>query len=348
MNARPTPTSTLAARHPLITALESHDFAQGGISRAQALELIDAVDETGPELWDLMAIANRVRDALCGPDVHLCGIINAKSGHCPEDCAFCAQSTHFTTGIKTYPFLPADDVVEGGKVAASQGATRYGIVTATKDLRPGKMLDRVLAAVRAVKADGTIQADASLGIIYDLEVAEALKEAGLVELNHNLDASRRYFPEVCSTHDYDERVNTLKLAKQAGLKLCSGGIFGMGETWEDRVDLALELRGLEVDTVPLNFLHRIEGTPLSGAAELTPLEILKIVAIFRLLLPATEIKVAGGREVNLRALQPLMFVAGANSTMVGSYLTTGGWSHEKDHEMIRDLGLVPAEGGCAT
>lgn len=348
MNARQTPPARIASRHPLIVALESHDFAAGGVSREQALALIDAIDAESADLWDLMALANRVRDALCGPDVHLCGIINAKSGHCPEDCAFCAQSTHFTTGIKTYPFLPADEVVEGGKVAAAQGASRYGIVTATKDLKPGKMLERVLAAVRAVKADGTIQADASLGIIYDLEVAEALKEAGLVELNHNLETSRRYFPEVCSTHSYDERVNTLKLAKQAGLMLCSGGIFGMGETWEDRVDLALELSGLEVDTVPLNFLHRIEGTPLSNAEELTPLEILKIVAIYRLLLPSTEIKVAGGREVNLRALQPLMFVAGANSTMVGSYLTTGGWSHEKDHEMIRDLGLVPAEGGCAS
>ncbi|MFT5994287.1 MAG: biotin synthase, partial [Bradymonadia bacterium] len=223
---------------------------------------------------------------------------------------------------------------------------RYGIVTATKDLKPGKMLDRLLEAVSAVAQDGKIQADASLGIIYDLEVAQALKNAGLVELNHNLETSRRFFPEVCSTHSYDDRVNTLKLAKQAGLMTCSGGICGMGETWEDRIDLALELRELVVDTVPLNFLHRIEGTPLESEAELTPLEILKIIAVFRLLLPATEIKVAGGREANLRSMQPMMYMAGANSSMVGNYLTTGGWNAEKDREMIVDMGLVPSDG-CA-
>ena len=327
----------------LLSELRAHDYSSGGISREQA-ESIEHL--SGPDAWDLFALANRVRHEQVGDEVHLCGIINAKSGHCPEDCSFCAQSRHFTTEIKTYPYLPKDDIVEGGRVAAEQGATRYGIVTATKSLEPGKFLDRVLESVKAVTADGAIQADASLGIIYDPDVAKQLREAGLVEINHNLETSRAFFPEVCSTHDYDERINTLKYAKDAGLKVCSGGIFGMGESWADRVDLGLTLRDLEVDTVPLNFLHHIEGTPLSHVEPIEPIEIFKCVAMFRLLIPQGELKVAGGREVNLRALQPLMFMAGANSTMVGSYLTTGGWNHEKDHEMIRDMGLrVAAQCG---
>lgn len=323
----------------ILNELRAHDYSSGGISTEQALRIEPLA---GPDIWDLLALANRVRHEQVGDEVHLCGIINAKSGHCPEDCSFCAQSRHFTTEIKTYPYLPQDDIVKGGRVAAKQGATRYGIVTATKSLEPGKFLDRVLESVRAVAADGEIQADASLGIIYDPEVAIQLKEAGLVEINHNLETSRSFFPKVCSTHDYDERVNTLKHAKSAGLKVCSGGIFGMGETWADRIELAMTLKELEVDTVPLNFLHQIEGTPLSHVEPMEPLEILKCVAMFRLLMPQSEIKVAGGREVNLRALQPLMFMAGANSTMVGSYLTTGGWNHDKDHEMIRDMGLAVA------
>lgn len=324
------------AGHPTLAALRAHDYSEGGISKALAMQ-IEALD--GPDLWDLFAIANRVRHEQVGDEVHLCGIINAKSGHCPEDCGFCSQSKHFTTGIKTYPYLPAEDIVAGAEKAANEGATRFGIVTATRDLKKGKFLDRVLDSVRRVAADGKVQADASLGIIDDPEVAVALKEAGLVEINHNLETSRNFFPSVCTTHTYDDRINTLRNAKAAGLALCSGGIFGMGESWEDRIDLALQLLELDVDTVPLNFLHQIEGTPLQNAETLSPMEILKVVALFRLLMPKTEIKVAGGREVNLRALQPLMFAAGANSSMVGSYLTTGGWSVEKDHEMIQDMGL---------
>ena len=339
-----TPTTWQATIHPTLARVRMHPFDAGGVPRALAVEVAEQIDARSSDLWELLAIAAQLRDHYCGRAVHLCGIINAKSGHCPEDCKFCAQSAHFTTGIKTYPFLPEDDIRAGAQTAARQGATRFGIVTATKDLRPGKMLDRVLDAVRAVAKDGEIQPDASLGIIWDPEVAVQLKEAGLGELNHNLETSRRFFPEVCTTHSYDDRINTLKYAKQAGLAVCSGCIFGMGETWEDRIDLTLELRGLEVDTIPLNFLHRIEGTPLQGAEELSALEILKIIALYRLILPTTELKVAGGREVNLRSLQPLMYTAGANSSMVGNYLTTGGWSHEKDLEMIRDLGLEPAEG----
>jgi biotin synthase len=323
--------------HPTLSKLRDHDYALGGISRELALE---ATQLTGIDLWDLFALANRVRHEQVGDTVLLCGIVNAKSGHCPEDCKFCAQSRYYTTGIQTYPLLDPVEMQVAAQRSADEGAGRFGIVTATKSLTRGKFLDQVLDAVRRIKAEGRVQPDASLGIIYDPEIAVMLKEAGLGEFNHNLETSRRYYPEVCSTHSYDERVNTIRYIKQAGIAVCSGGIFGMGETWEDRIDLGLELRDLDVDTVPMNFLHRIDGTPLAKMEPMEPLDILHCIALFRLLLPGKEIKVAGGREVNLRSLQPLMFAAGANSTMVGNYLTTRGWSAEKDHEMIRDLGLL--------
>lgn len=325
--------------HPTLEALRSHDYSAGGISRELALE---ATLLTGIDLWDLFALANRVRHEQVGDEVHLCGIINAKSGHCPEDCKFCAQSRHYDTGIQTYPLLDPIEMEIAAERAAREGAGRFGIVTATKALTKGKFLDTVLESVRRIKAEGKVQPDASLGIIYEPEIAVMLKEAGLGEFNHNLETSRRYFGEICTTHSYDERLNTLRYLKAAGIAVCSGGIFGMGESWDDRVDLALELRGVGVDTVPMNFLHRIDGTPLEKMEPMEPLEVLHCIAIFRLLLPQMEIKVAGGREVNLRSLQPLMFSSGANSTMVGNYLTTRGWNAAKDHEMIADLGLKVA------
>ena len=331
--------------HPTLEALRGHDYSAGGISRELALE---ATRLSGIDLWDLFALANRVRHEQVGDEVHLCGIINAKSGHCPEDCKFCAQSRHYDTGIQTYPLLDPIEMEIAAHRASREGAGRFGIVTATKALTRGKFLDTVLESVRRIKAEGKVQPDASLGIIYEPEIAVMLKEAGLGEFNHNLETSRRYFGEICTTHTYDERLNTLKYLKAAGIAVCSGGIFGMGETWEDRVDLALELRGVGADTVPMNFLHRIDGTPLDKMEPMEPLEVLHCVALFRLLLPKTEIKVAGGREVNLRSLQPLMFAAGANSTMVGNYLTTRGWSAAKDHEMIADLGLSVACESPAT
>jgi biotin synthase len=273
--------------HPTLEALRSHDYASGGISRELALE---ATKLTGIDLWDLYALANRVRHEQVGDEVHLCGIINAKSGHCPEDCKFCAQSRHYDTGIQTYPLLDPIEMEIAAERAAREGAGRFGIVTATKALTRGTFLDTVLESVRRIKAEGKVQPDASLGIIYEPEIAVMLKEAGLGEFNHNLETSRRYFGEICTTHTYDERLNTLKYLKAAGIMVCSGGIFGMGESWEDRVDLALELRGVGVDTVPMNFLHRIDGTPLEKMEPMEPLEVLHCIALFRLLLPQTTTK----------------------------------------------------------
>ena len=329
----------MPAQNPLIQRLREHDYSRGGIDRDTAMEVTRL---GGIDLWDLFAIANRVRHEQVGDEIHLCGIVNAKSGHCPEDCKFCAQSRYYTTGIQTYPLLEPTEIEAAAERAADQGAGRFGIVTATKSLTRGKFLDSVIESVKKLKAERRVQPDASLGIIYEPEIAQMLKDAGVGEYNHNLETSRRYYPEVCSTHSYDDRVNTIRYIKQAGIAVCSGGIFGMGENWEDRVELGLTLRDLDVDTVPMNFLHRIDGTPLAKMEQMEPLEILHCIALFRLIMPNKEIKVAGGREVNLRSLQPLMFAAGANSTMVGNYLTTRGWDHTKDHEMIRDLGLNAA------
>ncbi|MCK6529804.1 biotin synthase BioB [Myxococcota bacterium] len=310
----------------------------GEISREDALSLFEA---EGPDLVDLMAAANRIRHHFRGDAIHLCSIVNAKSGSCSEDCGFCSQSAHFDTGIPEYGFIGDDEIVAGARRAIQDGSKALGLVAAWRGLKRGPTLDRVLGAIRHLASQGGILADASLGIIEEPGIAHDLKAAGLHTYNHNLETSRRHFPKVCGTHDYDERVRTLEHLRAAGIRRCSGGIFGMGEAVEDRVDLALELRRLEVEVVPLNFLNPMEGTPLEGQEPISPMEVLKTIAVMRFLLPRQEIMIAGGREVNLRDLQPMMFIAGASATMAGAYLTTGGRKAEDDWRMIRDLGLDP-------
>jgi len=310
----------------------------GDVTREEALELLSA---EGPDAFDVMAAANRIRHAFKGDSIHLCSIVNAKSGKCSENCSFCSQSAHFETQVPEYGFIGDREITASARRAVEEGSRALGLVAAWKGLRRGPQLDRVLEAVRHLASLGGLHADASLGIIEDETIARDLKEAGLHTYNHNLETSRRHFPRICDTHGYDERVRTLELLREAGIRRCSGGIFGMGEEREDRVDLALELRRLQVEVVPLNFLNPMEGTPLQDQPPLRPLEVLKTISMFRFVLPRQEIMVAGGREVNLRELQPLMFLAGASATMAGSYLTSSGRRAEDDWRMIRDLGLDP-------
>jgi biotin synthase len=292
------------------------------------------------DAWHLISWANRIREHFRGNQVHLCSIVNAKSGACPEDCKFCAQSAHYTTGVQIYPFLDRDDVIPAAQEAKKNHAQALGLVAAWRGLREGPLLERVVERIRDITESGTVRADASLGIIEKRAVAQRLKDAGLVAYNHNLETARSYYPRICSTHTYDDRVRTVEHCKAVGLKVCCGGIVGMGETREQRVELALELRALDVDIVPLNFLHPIPGTPLAAVEPLTPMECLKTIAVFRFVLPNKEIMVAGGREKNLRDLQSLMFTAGASATMVGNYLTTTGRSADDDLRLISDLGLT--------
>jgi biotin synthase len=230
-------------------------------------------------------------------------------------------------------------VLQHARDSIARGSQALGIVAAWRGLKQGKQLDVVLERIRDLAAVEGIHADASLGLIEDPAIPPLLKDAGLVTYNHNLETSRRYFPEVCGTHDYEARIQTLQMLKTAGLRTCSGGIFGMGEERDDRVALAFELKALDVDVVPLNFLNPMEGTPMADCQPLAPMECLKTIAAFRFVLPTKELMVAGGREVNLRDLQPLMFVAGASATMAGNYLTSTGRSTSDDWQMIHDLDL---------
>jgi biotin synthase len=295
------------------------------------------------ELPLLLSAATLVRERAFGKNVSLCSIVNAKSGLCPEDCAFCAQSAHHATSVAQYPLLDEQTLLAGARAAAANGSGCYGIVTSGSGIRSGEELDRICSVIRQIRAEGLIAPGASLGTLDEYSV-QALKEAGLVTYHHNLETSRSFFPQICSTHAYDDDIATVRLAKRAGLRVCSGGLFGLGETMEQRVELALTLRELDVDSVPINFLDPVEGTPLAGSNNLTPLECLQSIALFRLILPKAHITICGGREKNLRDLHSWLFMAGASGIMTGNYLTKEGRQPGDDRQMIADLGLTLAEG----
>lgn len=286
------------------------------------------------DIYDLLYIANRIRQRNVGDKIKFCSIVNAKSGMCSEDCKFCAQSSHYNTEIPEYDLKDPHEILS---IAKKSSASRFCIVTS------GRRIDnweKIYDTIRLLKKETTLMVEASLGCI-DLEHARLLKEAGLTRYNHNLETSPRFFPNICTTHVFNDRLNTAKVIKEVGLELCSGGIFGMGEDWDDRIELAFILKELSPDSIPLNFLRPIKGTPLGDIKPLNPLDILRIIAIYRICLPASDIFICGGREYNLRGLQSWMFYAGANATMLGNYLTTTGRPPEEDLQMIEDLGLCP-------
>ena len=293
----------------------------------------------GPDLPQLFAEASRIREHFKGNSASLCSIINAKSGRCPENCAFCAQSSAHTTNAQVYPLVDEDEIVNCARSAERNGARCYGIITSGTGIQPGAELEKICRALRRIKAETAIDPSCSLGIL-DLNTALLLKEAGMATYHHNLETSRSFFPSICTTHDYEDDVETIRAVKQAGLKVCCGGIFGLGEGFSHRVEMAETLRELDVDTVPINFLNPVEGTPLADAAFLTPMECLRIIALFRFMLPAKDLTVCGGREKNLRELQSWIFLAGASGMMTGNYLTTPGRAPEQDRQMLADLGLT--------
>lgn len=297
------------------------------------------------DVWALMSAADRLRRARFGHRVHLCSIVNAKEGGCPEDCGFCSQSRHFSTHVKPSRFIEMDEVVAESAKARSRNATALGLVTATRGLPDdSKGLAHIESAVRAIRDAGHTEAHASVGFLSDAAL-DRLVDAGLTELNHNLETGRSYFSKIVTSHTYDERIATIRRAKAKGLRTCVGGIFGMGERNPDRVELAQTLRELDVDEVPLNFLVSIEGTALERVEPLTPLQILRIIAAFRMFLPRQNIFVAAGRT-HLGQLVPLMFSAGASGMMVGDFLTTPNRGPDDDLRMLEELGLTPF--GCGT
>lgn len=322
-----------------IATLGTRVLTGGDLSREDALWLFSL--ENRADIFDLLAWANRIREHYHGNRIHLCSIVNIKAGGCSENCRFCAQSAAYDTTSPRYGLVDSAPVLAAAEEARGNGVTAVGIVAAWRGLDEGPVLDDICRCLEEMKQQGQARPDASLGMIRTQKVADRLAASGLVCYNHNLETSRRFFPEVCTTHSYDDRVRTVQLLKNAGIKICCGGILGMGETREDRCDLAFALKELGVHIVPMNFLNPIEGTPFAGREPLPPLEILKTIACFRLVLPRQEIKIAGGRTVNLRDLQSLIFMAGASALMVGNYLTTLNQPVEKDLQMIRDLGLEP-------
>jgi biotin synthase len=293
-------------------------------------------------LPDLVALAHRVRLAYCGPEVELESLINAKSGACPEDCAFCSQSARFETGVDVYAFLDLDEVVEAARATRAAGATQFCIVVAVRGPEE-RLLAKVLDAVEAVHEETGLEVACSLGLLTD-EQAARLAAAGVRRYNHNLETCREVFPSICTTHTWDDRVETARRAVDAGMELCCGGILGMGETLDQRIDFAFELAALDPCEVPVNLLDPRPGTPLGDQELLSPREALQAIALFRLVLPRTWIRLAGGRERVLGELQAMGLLAGANALIVGNYLTTIGRSPEDDHALLDALGMPVADG----
>lgn len=321
-----------------IGRLKKKAISRRGINSADAKRLYE-IGAVKPFL--LMAHANEIREHFKGKTINLCSIVNAKSGVCPENCRFCAQSAHYRTDAPVYPLMTAKEIVEQARIAGEAGAHLFSIVTSGTRISDNKEWQVIYRAIEGIKGLG-IRPCASLGML-DTGMAKGLAKAGLFRYHHNLETARSYFDNICTTHDYEEDIDTLRIAKNAGLSVCSGGIIGLGENMMHRIELAMTLKEAGVDSVPLNILNPIGGTPLQNAPALTPVEILLTVAIFRFILPDKDIRICGGKEKNLRQLLPLSIIAGCNSLMTGNYLTTLGRDAVQDIEMIRDLGLEVAE-----
>jgi biotin synthase len=307
------------------------------LSRDEALAVLRAPDD---DLLFLMHAAFRVRKHHHGRDVRVHVLRNAKSGACPEDCGFCSQSVRFDSSVDRYSMQTADELVAGAQRAVRMGAVMYCMVTATRGPSAAE-LDAVCDAVRRIKAEfPKLGICTSLGLLKPGQ-AEELAGAGVNRYNHNLETSARFFPEIVGSHGFEDRVATVRYAKQAGLEACCGGILGMGETEEDRIDLAFALRELEVESVPVNFLNPRPGTPLGDRPRLTPQECLKALAMFRFVHPSRDVRISAGREVCLGTLQPLALYA-ANSFFTDGYLTTEGQGTHNDWVMIEQAGFVGA------
>ena len=310
--------------------------AGGTVTFEEAQRFIEL--ERWPEVLTLAAQATRIRERFTGGEVDLCALVNAKAGQCAEDCKFCSQSGHYATDISTYPLMDADQIVERAKQAKEFGAKRFCIVTATRGLSD-RDLPMLCEAVRRVKEEVGLVPECSLGFVTDDQL-EQLKTAGMTRYNHNLETAESHFPNICTTHTYQERLDTLKQLRRRGLEICSGGILGLGESRTERIQLAFTLAELEVECAPINVLNPRPGTPLESSAAPDPMEVVKTIAVFRFILPRAKLELGGGREVNLRDFQSMAFLAGANSLIIGGYLTTRGRQPAQDVQLLKDLGFT--------
>lgn len=322
--------------HNLLHELTGRVIAGGAISADEALTLLAAQDHS----FAIMAAATEIREHFLGASVQLCGITNAKSGFCTEDCAFCAQSIWHNTQAQVYPLKPATQILTAAREADRNQAACFGIVTSGNRLEPQEIAEIARAAELISEACPRMEVAVSIGHLSRASLRE-LKSKGVAKVHHNLETSCAYFPQICTSHTFAERLEQIQLCRDENLPVCCGGIFGMGESLADRISLAFTLAELKVKSVPLNFLHPVPGTRLESAPRTAPLELLRSVAVFRFILPEAQIRICGGREENLRSLQPFLFTAGASGIMTGNYLTTPGQAPHLDRAMLDDLGLTP-------
>lgn len=323
------------------TALSMYDLCEEvvqsgkGISRADAEMLINLPDSA---TLDLLAGARRIRSAVTTNPSFTCGIVNAKSGKCSENCSFCAQSKYHDTGAPIYPLIEPHALLTRAKELEAAGANRYGIVTSGMALSD-KELDTVCEAALAITTQTSLNVCGSLGQLSP-DMALRLRQAGFSSYHHNLETARSHFSAICSTHEYDEDIASVQIALDAGFRVCSGGILGLGENRNQRVELACTLRDLNVPSVPMNFLTPVKGTRLENQPLLPASEALRAIAVYRFILPTQDILIAGGRENTLGELQSLIPMAGANGLMIGNYLTTSGRSTNDDIAMLTSLGVL--------
>lgn len=317
--------AALLDRHELITQEQAYALA----------ELAADVDGDDDPLPQMLELAHRVRLAWCGEEVALESILSSKTGGCPEDCAFCSQSSAFDTPVKPQPYLSREEVVGAARDAQASGATEFCLVLAIKG-PDDKAMAHILEAAEAIQTETQLEVAVSAGLLTR-EQAQTIAAAGVVRYNHNLESARSFFPSICTTHDWEERLQTCRYVRDAGMELCSGGILGMGESPRQRAELALVLRELEPTEVPVNFLNPRPGTPLQKASILPPRLALHGVALFRLIIPFAMLRYAGGREVVLGDLQGAGILGGANGLIVGNYLTTLGRPTGDDVKMLRDM-----------
>lgn len=290
----------------------------------------------GTELFELFSSAAKIREKFRGDFIDLCAIVNAKSGACPEDCSYCAQSSKSKSGIEVYPLIRKEVVLEKAKEAKDAGVKRFCVVTSGRRIGKSELLE-IISMIKSIRRIGLLPC-ATLGLLNREELS-FLKDSGLERYHHNLETSERFFPEICRTHTYQDKLKTIEAAKSTGISICSGGIFGLGETWEDRIDMAFALRELDIDSVPINFLIPVKGTSLADRAILHPFEALKIVSLYRFMLPKKEIRICGGRMQVLGEFNSMVFMAGADSLLTGNYLTTTGRTFKDDLKLIKEYGL---------
>lgn len=311
-----------------------------GISKQDALFIAGLGVEEIPLLF---YHASKIRETFKGKDIELCAIVNAKSGLCSEDCVYCSQSAISRAEVPVYPLMGIEEIIKKAAEAKEHGVRRFCIVTSGRGPNK-KEIASIAKTVESIRKAGLLPC-ATLGLI-NKEDLKILRDSGLERYHHNLETSERYFSRICSTHSYSEKLKTIEAVKDVGLSLCSGGIFGLGEEWEDRIQMAFRLKELDVDSVPINFLIPIKGTPLGERGPMNPLEALKIVSLYRFMLPDKQIRICGGRRQVLGEFNSMVFIAGADSLLTGNYLTTLGKSYEDDLKLIRDMGLKVISCDC--